>query len=528
MGILAPVVLSLFRFLPLPPSLSSRIFAHLIDPPILGNRHAVPLLGLGLVPTRGQALFIAYLWILNITLTAVAYPPSATRPDLVSLVGHRVGLFSFANLALTVLYASRNSLLLHLTDWSHATFLLLHRWTAVISILQACLHSAIFLQKHHDTVLGHAGVAQKEYLIWGIVALVAMVVLIPASTLPLRRRVYETFLACHIVLSAAVMAGCCLHIFYRYRWRWEYQAWLVAALGIWGFDRLLARPVRIWRNGGLKKAKVTVVDPDYLMVQIPGVIAEGHAYLYFPSLSWRFWENHPFSVATVSFPARPTSLLPDSDSDAPSPGPAEKNVSARSRAVGNHTGASQIPGIVFFVRRRGGLTAKLRKHAGQRQGVKVLVESSYGADVPLISRCSLGWGSYPKYPNLVCIAGGVGITPMLPLLKGNASSSGTTELYWGVRSVPLVEAVARAVWQEAVVGPNTATNMAWGHANVSILVGMRLDLQSVLEVAVGRESGGTTVAVCGPPGMADEVRSIVAGLGRKGVAVRLREESFAC
>ncbi|KAK8133366.1 hypothetical protein PG984_005378 [Apiospora sp. TS-2023a] len=173
-------------------------------PPVLGSHHAVPLLGLGFVPTRGQTLFIACLWILNISLTAASYPPSATSGELVSLVGHRAGLFSFANLALTMLYSSRNSLLLHLTDWSHATFLLLHRWNAVLSILQACLHSAIFLQKYHDAVLGYAGVAvaQKEYLIWGVITLVAMVVLIPTSTLPFRRRAYEAFLASHVVLSA--------------------------------------------------------------------------------------------------------------------------------------------------------------------------------------------------------------------------------------------------------------------------------------------------------------------------------------
>ncbi|KAK7976966.1 hypothetical protein PG988_004456 [Apiospora saccharicola] len=516
-------------------------------PPVLGRHHAVPLLGLGFVPTRGQALFIAYLWILNISLTAASYPPSATSGELVSLVGHRAGLFSFANLALAVLYSSRNSLLLHMTDWSHATFLLLHRWTAVISILQACLHSAIFLQKYHDAILGYAGVAQKEYLIWGVVALVAMVVLIPTSTLPLRRRAYEVFLASHIVLSAAVLTGSILHIFYRYGWRWEYQAWIVAAVGVWGFDRLLARPVRILRNGGLKGALVTVVDPDYLMIEVPGVAAEGHAYLYFPSLSWRVWENHPFSVAAVGCPtgvapvlsgsdspaslpasAASTLLLESSDSEAPSPGPGEKSGIAWGRVGADQAGASsQVPGIVFFVRCRGGLTTKLRRHARESKGVKVLVESSYGVDIPLVSRCRLK--PYTKYSNLVCIAGGVGITAMLPLLKANAASSGKTELYWGVRSAPLVEAVARAVGQEDAVDP-TATNMMWwGHANVSVLVGRRFDLKSVLDDAVGTASdGGTTVAVCGPPGMADEVRVIVAGLGRRGLAVKLREESFAC
>lgn len=340
----------------------------------------------------------------------------------------------------------------------------------------------------------------------------ATVVLIPTSTLTFRRRAYEAFLASHIVLSATVLVGCILHIFYRYGWRWEYQTWIVAAFGVWGFDRLLARPVRILRNG-LREAKVSVVDPDYLMIEVPGVAAEGHAYLYFPSLSWRIWENHPFSVAATTYPTQPApllpdsaasypprtpSLLPDSDSDAPSPEPGEKKGFAWGRATaGQSGGLSQVPGIIFFVRRRGGLTTNLQKHAGQSQGVRVLVESSYGADVPLMSRCRLGL--YPKYPKLVCIAGGVGITAMLPLLNGNSSSSGTTELYWGVRNAPLVEAVARAVGQGDV--NLTATNMVWGHANVSIFVGMRFDLKSVLEDAMGRASeGGTTVAACGPPG----------------------------
>lgn len=521
-----PIALSLLQYLPLPPSLSSRVFARLIDPPVFGSHHAVPFLGLGFVPARGQALFVACLWILNIALAAVAYPPSATPPELVALVGHRVGLLSLANLALAVLYASRNSLLLHLTDWSHATFLLLHRWTAVIGILQAGLHSALYLRTYHDAALGYAAVAQKGCLIWGVATLAAMGVLVPASALPFRRRAYEVFLVAHVVLSALALVGGGLHILYRYGWRWEYQAWIAAAFGIWGFDRLLARPARIWRNGGLRPARVSVVDPDYLMVEVPGVAADGHAYLYFPSLSWRVWENHPFSVAAPSRPIRTVSFRPDSDSDAPSPGSGEK--SGRSWAgagTGGGSGAPPAPGIVFFVRCRGGLTTELRKRTGHRQGVRVLVESSYGFATSLIPRC--GRGSCSKYPNLVCIAGGVGITAMLPLIQSDSASSGTTELYWGVRSAPLVEAVARVAGQEAV-DLGIATNMLWGHARVSILVGMRLDLRSVLEDAVGRASGGTAVAVCGPPGMADEVRSIVAGLGKRGLAVKLREESFVC
>ena len=52
-------------------------------------------------------------------------------------IGNRVGMLSFANLALTVLFASRNNILLWFTNWSRSTFVLVHRWLAVICVIQA-------------------------------------------------------------------------------------------------------------------------------------------------------------------------------------------------------------------------------------------------------------------------------------------------------------------------------------------------------------------------------------------------------
>ena len=49
-----------------------------------------------------------------------------------------------------------------------------------------------------------------------------------------------------------------------------------------------------------RRAYVAVVDGDYLKVEVPGLAAAGHAYLYFPTLTWCFWESHPFSVVLVS------------------------------------------------------------------------------------------------------------------------------------------------------------------------------------------------------------------------------------
>ncbi|KAK6845767.1 hypothetical protein PG995_015877 [Apiospora arundinis] len=516
--ILLPIATSLLSLVPLPRTLSSRILAHL-ESPVFGSYHAVPVLGLGFVPTRGQSLSLVYVWGINIALLAAAYPSSTSKDELVTLFGYRSGLFSFVNIALAVLYASRNSVLLYLTNWSHATFLLLHRWIAVLAIFEALIHAAIFLHDFRDGIFGPAAtefLLQSIFWRWGLATLVAMWLLIPTASLPIRQRFYEVFLASHVVLSALVLTGCSLHIFDLFGWKWGYLAWIVGALAIWGFDRLVARPYRLIR-AGIREARISVVDCDYLMIEVPGVEAEGYAYLYFPSLSWRFWENHPFSVAAVNYPpeSRSPPALP---SAAPSPEPIQEKGPVQVQSTASR------PGIVFFVRRKGGLTKKLCQHAGDGQGLKTLVESSYGGEMSFFQRrrpsvtCSM-------YPNLVCLAGGVGITAMLPLIKKErSSSSAETELYWGLRSAPLVEAVAKVVGCSTV--PRTG-EIRWGQASVFISVGTRFDFKSILEDAARRMSGGITVSVCGPEEMSDEVRSIVTTLGKGGIAVKLHEESFA-
>lgn len=56
------------------------------------------------------------------------------------------------------------------------------------------------------------------------------------------------------------------------------------------------RLARLVRNG-IKTARVAVIDDDYVRVDIEQVSGSGHAYLYFPTLTWRVWENLLFSVA---------------------------------------------------------------------------------------------------------------------------------------------------------------------------------------------------------------------------------------
>jgi NAD(P)H-flavin reductase len=389
-------------------------------------------------------------------------------------------------------------------------------------MLQACLHSAIYLQVYLDPAAmgegAHEKEAKEDYWIWGIVATLSLVLLIPFSILPLRQKLYEAFLASHIVLALLSMIGCMLHIFYRYEWQWGYQTWVWIAFAFWVFDRFLARPLRLMQNG-VKRAQVTLIDDDYLQIMIPRAEGEGHVYIYFPSLTWRVWENHPFSVAGIS-------CRPRSSRKAESANGGDKELHEPTVVdLESHTIDAEVSGLVIFVRRHGGLTSLLASASNSDRAIPVLVEGSYGPQVSLVPH----WAKNPniEYPNIICIAGGVGITGVLPFLDGRPSMGGLRgkrKLLWGVRTEPLVDAVRSVIPRvtEAADGQEH-----WNDFDVAISVGKRFDINSVLKEELSGVTGGTIVAVCGPPGMADDVRVSVAELGQQGFMVRLVEESFS-
>ncbi|KAH7401163.1 ferric reductase like transmembrane component-domain-containing protein [Phaeosphaeria sp. MPI-PUGE-AT-0046c] len=528
-----PIAFSLLRFVPMPQAFVSRFYAYCIDPPVFGRHHAVPVMGLAIVPTRGQALFILYIWFMNIVLSAVGYnitwPNSwySTKPEeVVAYVGNRAGVLSFANLGLVVLYSSRNNILLYLTNWSHSTFLLVHRWIAVICTIQACIHSAVWLQIYiKQGAQAHAEQAAYEYWIWGVIATLALVIMLPLSVLPIRQRIYEVFLALHVALAILSMIGCLLHIYYRFTWQWGYETWVYIAFVIWGFDRFFARPLRLFRNG-VKRAYVTVVDSDYLQIYIPGIEASGIAYLYFPTLSWRIWENHPFSVAAISSLEikRVTSRAgSDLGSEVEHKDSAKKETVVATRSISN---GNKESGILFFVRRRGGLTGKLDQYAALHTGALTLVESSYGSE-QMSAIPSPTTEPSLEFPNTILIAGGVGITSLLPLLdrfNGLGTPTGKAKLFWGVRTEPLVVSV-EAILRRTESRVNGKAR--WGNVEVQVKIGERYDLHALLEAELHMLHRGTTVVVCGPPGMADDARIAVTSLARQGKTVRLSEHSFS-
>lgn len=115
------------------------------------------------------------------------------------------------------------------------------------------------------------------------------------------------------------------------------------------------------------------------------------------------------------------------------------------------------------------------------------------------------------YPMLICIAGGVGITAVMPFLQ---SHPGSKKLYWGVRNDGIVKAMEASL----------------SGINKEIFIGKRMALRDVMDEAA-RGSGPIDVAVVvsGPSSMADETRMLVSEFVKKSKRcnIKLVEESFA-
>ncbi|KAK6956571.1 hypothetical protein Daesc_001849 [Daldinia eschscholtzii] len=488
-GVVIPVGFSLLRFLPFPKRWASALNGRFIYPSLLRPWRDSPVAAVvGDPPTRGQALFIAYLILLNVFLSAFKYD---THPDgfgywwndgpdeIMGDLANRLGVLSFANFALLVLYSSRNNVLLWLTNWQHSTFVLLHRWVARIAVLQAILHSLVFLRDwiqedrlEADQVL--------PYWWWGCIATIAASLILPLSIPLLRQRSYEVFLGIHIVASILIFMGSWYHIIFRYQHQWGYETWLYVVFAVWGFDRLV-RLLRILRNG-VRTANITVIDNDYVKIDVKGVVGAGHVYLYF--LDWRFWENHPFSIASSVIQQSGTysngkDVTPAKDVELDG----EKSTQMAVRSFDHNVET----GMVFYLRILEGGTKALR----YKTQLPVLIEGTYGTHEDL-----------SDYPTLVCIAGGVGVTSVFPYMRAHP---GNAYLYWGSRTQSLVDSMK----------PLTQP------FNMEVVVGRRLNLQSILK----SQHGDFAVVVSGPPSMMDETREIVSKIALK-KRVKLVAESF--
>ena len=188
-GFGTPLILTSLGYLPFVSGLLDKVRPYLVYPSLIGTYQvrSLPYL-LGNAPTVGQSLYIAMFTLLVLILSAVNYKSMQPhswfpnqRDEILAYVFYRTGVFAFVMAPLTFLFSSRNNVLLWATNWSHSTFVLLHRWVARLFALLALLHTLMALPLYYPAE------ATQEYWIWGAVATVALMILAVGSGLYVRR-----------------------------------------------------------------------------------------------------------------------------------------------------------------------------------------------------------------------------------------------------------------------------------------------------------------------------------------------------
>lgn len=260
----------------------------------------------------------------------------------------------------------------------------------------------------------------------------------------------------------------------------------------------------------------------------------------------RFWESHPFTVASItpreplekeqqtrrrSAPTDEGAFLLQGDPDAEAPA-----------VAGNHSEKTPST-LTFLIRPYDSFTGRLRDLAasgtssspdGASASLRVLVDGPYGHSQ-----------RFDRFDHVLFIVGGSGIVvPLshLAALTRPMTRPNSVRIIWAVREAEFASEVIREDFGDALLdGGKVALDVhvtrREGMAHSDVIGrprGMRLlahrpDVRAEIEVAARTTGGGGSLAVvaCGPARMADDARrTVVDMLGRSHVNIEYFEESF--
>lgn len=336
----------------------------------------------------------------------------------------RVGVLAYALTPLSILLSSRESILSLITGLPYQSFSFLHRWLGYIIVVQSVLHtigwSIIELRLYQPQPKVGVEWIKQLYMIWGVIAMFLLLSLFILSTpWAIRRTGYEFFRKSHYVLAIIYIGACIGH------WS-KLSAFLIPALVVWFIDRAV-RLVRTgllhynYINGGSvmgfrgTDASIThfpdsvngdIVRLDFKHAQEPWAIGQ-HFYLCFPKLS--IWQSHPFTPLSL-----PTT----------------------------RAGTSQHS---YIFRAKGGMTKKVAELAGATVSRSSSPEEKTISQSPSTCAVVLN-GPYgvsevenlTASTNVLCVAGGTGITYVLPVLLSQITNCGCSstrklQLIWAIR-----------------------------------------------------------------------------------------------
>ncbi|KAL1843883.1 hypothetical protein VTJ49DRAFT_6826 [Mycothermus thermophilus] len=528
----------------------------LIYAPLWKKRHNREIrlssaVNMGTLPSRLHALILFIYLASNVAYMFVLDWKNENKYALCAEVRGRSGTLSVVNMVPLIIFAGRNNPLIGLLNVSFDTYNLLHRWIGRISVAEVIVHFIAWaVVQVADN--GWAGVRHRilydPFITSGTVGVAAMALLFVLAFSPLRHAFYETFLNGHILLALIAFVCTYIHcVTATVHGGLPQIPWVLAIMALWFADRA-ARMLRLvyanWSSRGFTEAiiepmpgeavRVTMHLPRFVDVK-PGQ----HAYLRFAGAN--FWENHPFSIAWYEHRyRRDDHILPISEKDKFPPSSSHSTSSSSSLLARRHAVGTTVS---FIIGAHTGMTRKLYNKAlaaaNQTHGRALTMRAAFEGPYA-------GHHSMDSYGHCVLVAGATGITHQISYLRHliegyNAGTVATRRvtLVWIVRDYAVLE-WARP-WMDQILRlpnrkeilqirlfvtrPRAASQVVSNSTTVQMFPG-RPNIPMLLAKEVADQMGAMCVSVCGPGGLADDVRDAVRQVQSHNTVVDFVEESF--
>jgi predicted ferric reductase len=487
-------------------------------------------INMGTLPSRFHALILGAYLASNLAYMLVLNWGNKNRFELCAELRGRSGTLALVNMVPLVIFAGRNNPLIGWLQVSFDTYNLLHRWMGRVVVFETVIHFGAWAYVQiadggWDSVKHK--VIYDVFITSGTIGSLALVIILVLSISPVRHAFYETFLNTHILLALITFIGTLIHCASASIPGGLPQVpWIVAILILWMLERT-ARMLRLiycnWSFRGYSEAivepmpceacRVTIHLPRHMDVQ-PGQ----HAYLRFAGVCP--WESHPFSIAWSEH--RHEELLPTDEKD--------KNKLAK--PIGTT--------LSFIISAQTGFTRQLYEKAckaGTRAiTMRAAVEGPYA-----------GHHSLDSYGHCVLFAGASGITHQISFLKHlidgfNAGTVATRRitLVWIVRDYdalewarPFMDQVLRMPGRRDILRikvfvtrPKSASQILSSSSTTVHIFPGRPNIPMLLSKEVMEQMGAMVVTVCGPGGLADDVRDAVRKEQDERQVIDFIEESF--
>ncbi|KAG5915508.1 hypothetical protein E4U42_008015 [Claviceps africana] len=498
--------------------------------PTFSHRHHEPWGWLS-IPLRLQSLVIVSYMILHVAICATHYPIleenyyyKSKKLQVLRCLGDRVAVLLPKSLPLIFLFGSRSNPFQIVTGWSFRTFSLFHRWIGIVMLLEAVIHGVVLsaydaYNKGWDYYKDE--LRNDEIFRYGILAVTTIGLSIALAARCFRAHFYEIFKAAHVILAAIALVAVYGHV--RTVFTGMYRVWVWVCVGIWAADYMVRFLRIIWVNIIRRSATDAIAsfDPDSNIISLrvaapAGTARQTPGQYYFVAVGgWHFWQNHPFSVAGRSNGVADAARL-ERKSDKPSAGKGGPTVTTNLDVES----LSDKPNMTFMIRPRSGMTRRLREllcknGESEPQKLKLVLEGPYGTAA-----------NVERYQHLLFIAGGTGITAVMPYIRllldddTNRGERPSVRLVW---AAPQANFIRRVVEEDLGSPQNTCSRKdleldlyvtssnADGEKSHNLQCKYaRPDIDALVRQFVQQKADGrAAVFVCGPGRMADDARAAV-------------------